>query len=194
MSKFSILSEIINRYLSEKEQQKCFANQEIIVGNNFSIDETSSVGSYTYIGSNATIEETTIGRYCSIGDNCTIGPGEHRINNVTTSYRIYKHKIGSEYYNGDENLGRISVGNDVWIGCNVTIRRGVKIGNGAVIGANSFVNKDVPDFAIVGGNPASIIKYRFDKDTIKMIIESAWWEYDIVEARRIVFGIEELVK
>ena len=76
--------------------------------------------------------------------------------------------------------------NDVWIGVNAVIRRGVTVGNGAVVGANSFVNKEVPDFAVVGGCPARIIKFRFDEETQKRIIASAYWDYAPEDAKKII--------
>ena len=71
------------------------------------------------------------------------------------------------------------IGNDVWIGANVTILPNVvKIGDGVIIGAGSVVTKNIPDYAIVAGNPAKIIKYRFNDDQIKVIKESKWWDWD----------------
>ena len=76
--------------------------------------------------------------------------------------------------------------NDVWIGVDSVIRRGVTIGNGAVVGANSFVNKDVPDFAVVGGSPARILKYRFDEPLRRKILASEYWLYAPDEAKKII--------
>ena len=72
----------------------------------------------------------------------------------------------------------VVIKNDVWIGLNSTILEGVTIGNGAIIGACSVVAKDVPDYAVVVGNPAKIIRYRFSKDQIHKLINLRWWELD----------------
>jgi serine acetyltransferase len=79
---------------------------------------------------------------------------------------------------------RIEIGNDVWIGQNAIILSGVnKIGDGAVIGAGSIVTKDVPDFAIVAGNPAKVIRCRFDEAVIRKLKEERWWDRDIEELK-----------
>lgn len=137
----------------------------------------NEIGDYTYIGFNCIITKSLIGRYCSIANNVSIGIGEHKINRVSTSSVFYEVPY--------ETLtqGECIVGNDVWIGSNSVIRRGVKIGNGAIIGANSFVNKDVNDFEIVGGVPAKHIRYRFNLNNIKLINESNWWYLDLESAK-----------
>jgi serine acetyltransferase len=76
-----------------------------------------------------------------------------------------------------ECKGDIIIGNDVWIGAKSTIMSGVKIGDGAVIGSGSVVAKDVPPYAIVVGNPAKVIKYRFDEQQIENLLEIAWWNW-----------------
>ena len=79
-----------------------------------------------------------------------------------------------------------TIKNDVWIGVDSVILRGVTIGNGVIIGANSVVNKDIPDFAIAVGSPAKVIKYRFKKNKINKILKSKWWESDIDYARKLM--------
>ena len=73
--------------------------------------------------------------------------------------------------------GDIIVGNDVWIGAKATIMSGVKIGDGAIVGATATVTKDVPPYAIVAGNPAKIIKYRFNEKQIESLLKIAWWDW-----------------
>lgn len=71
------------------------------------------------------------------------------------------------------------IGNDVWLGANSLVLKGVKIGDGAVIGAGAVVTKDVPPYAIVGGNPAKVIKMRFDDETIGKLMQLQWWNLDL---------------
>lgn len=73
----------------------------------------------------------------------------------------------------------VIIGNDVWIGAGVFIKGGIKIGDGAVIAAHAVVTKDVPPYAIVGGVPAKILKYRFTDDVIRKLLDLKWWDYDI---------------
>jgi len=88
------------------------------------------------------------------------------------------------------------IGNDVWIGTNSTILRGVTIGNGAVIGANTVVTKDVPDYAIVVGNPARIIKYRFSETIAEKLNGICWWDFplDIIKKNFALFQSNEIEK
>ena len=76
-----------------------------------------------------------------------------------------------------EDLALTKIGNDVWIGRSAIVLSGTSIGNGAVIGAGSVVTKDVPDYAIVAGNPAKLIRYRFDEQTIKELQSLKWWDW-----------------
>lgn len=151
------------------------------IASSASIDSNSVVGKYTFVGRYVNISATTIGRYCSIANNVSIGMGEHSLDRVSTS---------SLFYGSDEfrilTVKPCIIKNDVWIGVDSIIRRGVTVGNGAVIGANSFVNADVPDFAVVAGNPARIIKYRFSEDMRAKVLSSRWWDYDIDDAKKII--------
>jgi acetyltransferase-like isoleucine patch superfamily enzyme len=77
-----------------------------------------------------------------------------------------------------QSKGDVVIGNDVWIGFGATILSGVKIGDGAVVGARAVVSKDVPPYAVVGGVPAKVLKYRFDEDMVKKLLKLKWWHWD----------------
>ena len=108
-----------------------------------------------------------IGKYSSIAPYCTFIFQTHDIHTITT--RTNPKKVPS-------SKGDIIIGNDVWIGVNATIMGGVKIGDGAVVGACSLVTKDVPPYAVVGGVPAKIIKYRFTEEQRTQLIELNVWK------------------
>ena len=83
-----------------------------------------------------------------------------------------------------------TIGHDVWIGTDAVILRGIEIGDGAVVGANSVVTKDVPPFAIVVGSPARVIRYRFDEIKRQKILDSKWFYYDLQKSKDIIRGLE----
>lgn len=195
INNYQILKKLHKSDIEEEKIRESYRNRGVNVASHAFISLDSNIGKYTYIGNYSVVGKTTIGRYSSIGDFCTIGPGEHRIKNTATSYLLYKDKIGAEYYDGDDGRksGGVVIGNDVWVGCNVVVSRGVRIGDGAVIGANSFVNKDVPDYAVVAGSPARIIKYRFSDKVISELKESRWWDKDLKDAKAIVNKMDAVI-
>lgn len=119
-----------------------------------------------------------IGKFCSIARYVSIQESNHRIDTIT-SYNIQRNIFKQDVLNDMSSRGAIEIGNDVWIGAQSIILSGVKVGNGAVIGANSTVTRDVPAYAIVGGNPARFIKYRFERRIIEQIENMAWWDWPI---------------
>ena len=144
--------------------------------------KNSRVGAYSYISPNTEVENAKIGKFCSIADHCHIGMGTHNIDQISTS-PIFTQKVnGTKARWVDENVNdspllKVNIGNDVWVGSRAMILGGVSVGDGAVIAAGAVVTKDVPAYAIVGGVPAKIIKYRFSKELIMQLIESKWWNY-----------------
>ena len=168
------------------------------------------IGRYTY-GYKDLLKESclasSIGRYCSINKTARIW-GNHAIECVTTSpildmpwlYDVEKYGTRKKYL---EKYGKykdfsdrefqsssirknelVEIGNDVWIGANVVILQGVKIGDGAVVAADSVVTKNVEPYSIVGGVPAKIIRYRFSKGTIERLLQIKWWDCSVEEIEK----------
>jgi len=147
--------------------------------------KNSSIGKYTYLAGFASINNCKIGDFCSIADGVRIGVGMHPLDYISTHpvfysaktifpYKLLESSVLSKLPDYNESK-EVIIGNDVWIGTSSIILDGVKIGNGAVIAAGSVVTKDVPDYAIVGGVPARIIKYRPTSETIDGV---KWWDLD----------------
>ncbi|MCB4807310.1 CatB-related O-acetyltransferase [Tamlana sp. 62-3] len=142
----------------------------------------SIIDDYSYVNLFAKVNNTTIGKYCSISINFKSGLGIHPSNFISTSPIFYSKKNAlNKTFSETDNFTEfkpVTIKNDVWIGADVIILDGVTIGNGAIIGAKSVVTKDVPDYAIVGGVPAKIIKYRFSDEMIKELKRLKWWNWD----------------
>lgn len=146
-----------------------------------------SIGMYSYGGcfSQENIQPgTEIGRYCSFANNVYIYTRNHPYTCKSTHPFFYNASLKIV----DKDLipySRMIIGNDVWIGMNVIILPSVSyIGDGVVIGAGSIVTKNVPPYAIMAGNPAKVIKYRFDQDRIDQLLKEKWWNKNIDELRK----------
>jgi virginiamycin A acetyltransferase len=144
------------------------------------------IGKYSYGGcfDVANIRALTkIGRYCSFAENAYIYNANHPLGVKSTHPFFYNPSLG---YVESEQIARrhIQIGNDVWVGQNAIILASVtEVGDGAVIGAGAVVTKNVPDFAVVVGNPAKLVKYRFSEDAIRKLKQERWWDKDIDELR-----------
>ena len=152
-----------------------------------------TIGNYTYIGRGALVQNCSIGKYCSISHEVILGLGSHPLNLFSTSPLFYRvnNPLKIQIVKQDSEFVEykpIIVGNDVWIGARAIIMDGVIIGHGAVIASGAVVTKDVPPYAVVGGVPAKLIKYRIEPSKIKSYLQSDWYNLPPNDAYRLMSG------
>lgn len=177
-----------------------YANQKLVIGQNCHIKHSvfsysniiydrvfmrkCTLGRFTYISNDVSMNLVNLGSFCSIGPGCRIGLGKHPASQFVSTHPAFysvNRQAGitftmAQHYNEYEQT---IIGNDVWIGANVIVHDGVKIGNGAIIAAGAIVRSDVPCYAIVAGSPSQIIGYRFTEEEIDYLINLEWWNKDI---------------
>lgn len=169
----------------------------------YSVLKNSTIDDFSYVAKFSYINLTKIGKFCSIGSNVKSGVGIHPSTNFVSSHPIF-------YSNRGQSAGIIFhtksifeefkptyIGNDVWIGDNVLIIPGVRIGDGAIIAAGSVVTKDVQPYSIVAGIPANIIKFRFTQNQINFLLEFKWWDKELEwlrENKMDFINIEDFLK
>ena len=175
-----------------------------------------SMGAFSYSQSSLP-PETEMGRYCSISNAVTAFNSEHPVEWVSVSpfsydpdaapifrQAIEDSPLGTRYrprHYDDRAHAPIRMGHDVWIGQHVQLKKGISIGNGAVIAAGAVVTKDVAPYAIMGGVPARLIRPRFDEATVERLERVRWWDYNFTEfygldpaqVGRFLDGLEERI-
>ena len=161
------------------------------------------IGSYTYVGRFFTAWHARIGKFCSISWNVGVGGADHDYRRVSQHAFLYAPQFGMidspEQVVYDRFAEECTIGNDVWIGCNAVICRGVQVGDGAVVAAGAVVTKDVEPYTIVGGVPARLLKRRCTKELAERLVATKWWNLDpgIIKGNISKFGSvisEESVK
>jgi len=167
---------------------------------NLTIDTYSCVnqcdiGRYFGLGCFSYVKNCQVGRYCTFGTRISIGAFSHPTDWLSIhefQYRNTKDIYGDSILEGDENIAPKNpvtrIGCDVWIGDNASVMTGVSLGHGAIVGLGAVVLKDVPPYAIVTGNPARILRYRFSEDVIGELLRIKWWELDMQYLKGIDFS------
>lgn len=143
------------------------------------------VGDFTYFERHAEGIYATIGKFCSIAANTRINALEHPVERITTHKLSYRPNEYFRYRGIDaaflerRRAKHVTIGNDVWIGHGAVVLPGVRVGNGAVIGANAVVTRDVEPYTIVAGAPARVIRRRFEAEVAEMLQSLAWWDWPL---------------
>lgn len=143
---------------------------------------------HSFCGYDCTLIDCKIGAFCSIANKVTLGGSRHPLEYVSTSPVFLDHKdsVKTKYaHHHYEWRPRTVIGNDVWIGENVLVKGGVTIGDGAAVGMGSVVTKDVPPYAIVAGNPAKLVRMRFEPKVVNGLLKMQWWNYSDEELLRL---------
>ena len=191
-----------NTWLKILNRKKCrFGRDTQIQGSTFEGENlissgsqftNSTLGLHSYLSSNCAISDTVVGRYTCIGPGVACVRGTHPIRDFVSIHPLFyrteapaifhpyisTNKFEEYIYADPENQRAVVIGNDVWIGAGAKILDGVTIGDGAIIASGAIVTKNVPAYAIVGGVPAKLIRYRFPVEEIDTLVRFQWWEKD----------------
>ena len=169
-----------------------FNKKTVLEGNNKIMRgagiSNSYIGRNTYIRENSLLLNCYVGRFCSIASDVKVVSLDHPssvfVSTCPTFFSTLKQNgqsfVDKNTYNEHLTIEGydVIIGNDVWIGCNAIIKGGIRIGDGAIIAMGAVVTKDVPPYAIVGGVPAKIIRYRFKEEQIEKLLKIQWWDND----------------
>ena len=144
------------------------------------------IGRHSYTGMNTVAMAAHIGRFCSIAWGVTIGGANHDYRRVAQHSFLYnKHDhlrpVPQPAY--DRFSDPLTIGSDVWVGAHAVICRNVSIGHGVVVGAQAVVTRDIPDYAVVAGAPARILRYRFAPEIIELLLNIQWWNWTSEQIR-----------
>ncbi len=180
------------------KMDKCHISGKVTVGDYCKLEDvvingTVRIGRRTSLwgpglGLYSAVNDISIGSFCSIARYTTFQEYNHIAERLST-YFIFRNVFNESMQEDIISKGRISVGNDVWIGAQCVILGGASIGDGAIVAANSVVTGDIPPYAIVAGSPAKIIRFRFNEEMIAMLMNIKWWEWsdEKIRSKREIF-------
>ncbi len=188
-------------YLKNRLLAKCrFRGKNLLIGHmakvincHFGVYNTISpyaslsnvkFGDFSYVGKNSVLMNVTVGKFSCISSEVMCGLGKHPSRDFVSIHPIFfslqrQSQITFSSESHFDEYKPIDIGNDVWIGVRAIVCDGVKIGDGAIVGAGAVVTKDVPPYAVVGGVPAKILRYRFEAEDISYLAHFKWWDRDI---------------
>lgn len=168
-----------------------FENNVIINRRNYINDTT--IGAFTYTGIGTIVNFAKIGRFCSISRNVDIGGADHDYRKMCMipEFRMRQMLSCQNEITGCKMESKCEIGNDVWIETGAIIVGKVKIGDGAVIGAGAVVTNYIPPYAIAVGVPAKVVKYRFNDEIIKELLDLKWWDWS---REKIIGNLDLLLK
>lgn len=176
------------------ELKGCRLGRYVSIGERVILREVV-VGDYSYFERHGEAVYTSIGKFCSIAANVRINALAHPIERVTTHKITYRPNEYFKYAGVDgafrerRRASAVRIGNDVWIGHGAVVMPGVSIADGAVVGANAVVTRDVDAYAIVAGSPARTLRFRFPEDVRAGLAELAWWDWP---ADRLAEALEDM--
>jgi len=157
-------------------------------------DWAGRIAPYLYVGAP---ERLTIGKFCQFAQGTLIitSSANHPMAGVSTyPFAIFSPESLDAYAEEIVQMGDTVIGNDVWTGHDAKIMPGVTIGNGVIVGAGAVVTRDVPDYAIVTGNPARVVRMRFTPEAIAELIEIAWWDWPVDQITQNLPAISDAVQ
>lgn len=182
--------------------KNCIKRENIEVGEYTYYDDPNGVENFEKNVIHDSGSKLIIGKFCAIatGVQFILGAANHKLDGLSTyPFPLFKCGWGEGFdFKEFPHKGDTIIGNDVWIGHQATIMPGVTVGDGAVIGTKAVVTKNVEPFSIVGGNPAKLIRQRFDDETTDQLLSIQWWNWPIDKISRnvsIIMGanIEKLI-
>jgi len=174
--------------------ERATIESHIHMGPRAQISAECHVGNFTFINTDSIVyPHVRLGRYCSIARNCEIGVANHPTNYLSTHSFQYHGALFPKlpiYKNNITGVGfrahpETVIGSDVWLGAKSIIKSGVRIGDGVIVAANSVVTRNIPPYAIVGGSPAKLIRYRFEQ--IVNLLRLEWWNLPFEKIMKLPF-------